>query len=189
MCVSERMEIPRCSFFRKVTPREQLTNAAHLQSRAHTSAPPLLNFWKRFLNLQNSPAKIVEHPTDSHCLGSHFFACENSPSGGYLEKQTRERHTKRDAKAGVVGEKGLSSATRAALARLNRRACSQATHCIAVYNWEGRGGGEGGDEGRRCFFVTVFSSRPLPHRFLFRPRFSFRAAEFLTLRTTKGKTH
>ena len=30
---------------------------------------------------------------------------------------------------------------------------------------------------------------PLPHRFLFRPRFSSRAVESLTLRTRKEKTH
>ena len=33
----------------------------------------------------------------------------------------------------------------------------------------------------------AFSPRPLPRRFLFRPRFSFRAAESLTLLTTKKK--
>ena len=40
-------------------------------------------------------------------------------------------------------------------------------------------------------FLTAFSPRPLPHRFLFRPRFSFRAAESLTLnlRASKEKTH
>ena len=36
-------------------------------------------------------------------------------------------------------------------------------------------------------FLTAFSPRPLPHRFLFRPRFSFCAAESRTLRTTKEK--
>ena len=40
----------------------------------------------------------------------------------------------------------------------------------------------------KTVFLTAFSPRPLPHRFLSRPRFSFRAAESLTLRTTKKKT-
>ena len=35
---------------------------------------------------------------------------------------------------------------------------------------------------------TAFSPRPLPHCFRFRPRFSFRAAESLTLRSTQEKT-
>ena len=86
-----------------------------------------------------------------------------------------------------MGEKGLSSATRAALARLNRRACSQATHCIAVYNWEGRGGGEGGDEGRRCFFVTVFSSRPYPIVFFFVLVSAFARLNFLLYELQKEK--
>ena len=40
----------------------------------------------------------------------------------------------------------------------------------------------------KTVFLTAFSPRPLPHRFLFRPRFSFRTGESLTLRTTKEKT-
>ena len=39
----------------------------------------------------------------------------------------------------------------------------------------------------KTVFLTAFSPLPLPHRFLSRPRFSFRAAESLTLRTTKEK--
>ena len=44
--------------------------------------------------------------------------------------------------------------------------------------------GEGGGEWKN---LTVFSPHPLPHRFLDRPRFSFRAAASLTLRTTKER--
>jgi len=40
----------------------------------------------------------------------------------------------------------------------------------------------------KTVFLTAFSPRPLPHRFLSRPRFSLRAAESLTLRTTKEET-
>ena len=40
----------------------------------------------------------------------------------------------------------------------------------------------------KTVFLTAFSPRPLPHRFLSRPRFSFRAADSLTLQTTKEKT-
>ena len=36
---------------------------------------------------------------------------------------------------------------------------------------------------------ATLSSRPLPHRFLFRPVFSIRAALNLTLGTTKEKIH
>lgn len=38
-------------------------------------------------------------------------------------------------------------------------------------------------------FLTTFTLRSLPHRFFFRPHFSFRAAESLTLRITKEKSH
>ena len=39
-------------------------------------------------------------------------------------------------------------------------------------------------------FLTTFTPRPLPHRFFFfRPPFSFRAAESLTLRIIKEKSH
>ena len=41
----------------------------------------------------------------------------------------------------------------------------------------------------RKVFLTAFSPRPLPHRFLFRPRFSSRVDVTPTLRTTKEKTH
>ena len=37
--------------------------------------------------------------------------------------------------------------------------------------------------------TTAFSPRLLPHRFLFRPWLSIRAAETFTLRTVKEKTH
>ena len=39
----------------------------------------------------------------------------------------------------------------------------------------------------RVIFTTL-SPRPLPHCFRFRPRFSFRAAESHTLRSTQEKT-
>ena len=38
-------------------------------------------------------------------------------------------------------------------------------------------------------FLTAFTPRPLPQGFFFRPRFSLRAAESLTLRITKEKSH
>ena len=40
----------------------------------------------------------------------------------------------------------------------------------------------------KTVFLTAFFPSPPPHRFLSRPRFSFRAADSLTLRTTKEKT-
>ena len=38
-------------------------------------------------------------------------------------------------------------------------------------------------------FVTAFSLRLLPDRFLFHPRFTFRATESITSRTNQKKTH
>ena len=107
---------------------------------------------------------------------------------GYREKQTRERHAKRDAKAGVVGEKGLSSATRAALARLNRRACSQATLCIAVYNWEGReGGGRAATKGERVFLSLSSLPAPSPIVFFFILVSAFARLNFLLYELQKEK--
>lgn len=41
----------------------------------------------------------------------------------------------------------------------------------------------------RWFFSLPSPLTPLRHRFLFRPRISFRAVVFLTLQSTKEKTH
>ena len=38
-------------------------------------------------------------------------------------------------------------------------------------------------------FVTAFSLRLLPYRFIFRPRFTFRATESVTSRIRKKHTH
>ena len=86
-----------------------------------------------------------------------------------------------------MGEKGLSSATRAALARLNRRACSQATHCIAVYNWEGRGGGRAATKGEGVFLSLSSLPAPSPIVFFFVLVSAFARLNFLLYELQKEK--
>ena len=85
-----------------------------------------------------------------------------------------------------MGEKGLSSATRAALARLNRRACSQATHCIAVYNWEGRGG-RAATKGEGVFLSLSSLPAPSPIVFFFVLVSAFARLNFLLYELQKEK--
>ena len=87
---------------------------------------------KSFRSKQNFPPKIAEHPIDSQCLGSHFMACEQALLLGDIVKSRRARGTRKETRKRGLGER---KAFPQPLARLNRRACSQATHYIAGYNW------------------------------------------------------
>ena len=97
----------------------------------------------------------------------------------------RERHAKGDAKSAFGGEKGIFLAPRVACLnrRADRRACSQATHFIAVYTWRGRG--EGG--GRRRFFSLSSPLAPSPIIFFFVPGSIFARLNFLLNELQKKK--
>ena len=69
-------------------------------------------------------------------------------------KSRRARGTRKETRKRGLGKR---KAFPQPLARLNRRACLEATHCIAVYNWEG--GGEG-------VFLSL-SSLPAPSPIVF----------------------
>jgi len=86
------------------------------------------------------------------------MACEQALLLGDIVKSRRARGTRKETRKRGLGER---KAFPQPLARLNRRACSQATHYIAVYNW-GMGVGAALTKGEGGFSHCLLFPPPPP---------------------------
>ena len=97
-------------------------------------------------------------------------------------KSRRARGTRKETRKRGLGKR---KAFPQPLARLNRRACLEATHCIAVYNWEGVG--RAATKGEGVFLSLSSLPAPSPIVFFFVLVSAFAGLNFLLYELQKEK--